>query len=90
MFSGEKYDEKADIWALGVLLYELSALQPPFTANDMASLQKNICRLSTPRLPRLYSNELQSFVEKCLQKDPNVRPSAQQLLEENIFKNKIK
>ena len=32
---GTAYDSKSDVWALGVVLYELMALKHPFTANGM-------------------------------------------------------
>ena len=32
----------ADIWSLGVVLYEMMVLKPPFTASDVSSLMKKI------------------------------------------------
>jgi serine/threonine protein kinase len=34
MVSGEAYSFESDIWLLGVLLYEMIALQPPFIAQN--------------------------------------------------------
>eukprot|EP01064_Diplonema_japonicum_P032832 TRINITY_DN6293_c4_g1_i1.p1 TRINITY_DN6293_c4_g1~~TRINITY_DN6293_c4_g1_i1.p1 ORF type:complete len:247 (+),score=61.58 TRINITY_DN6293_c4_g1_i1:90-743(+) len=36
------YDTRSDIWALGVVLYEMMALKHPFNANDMKSLMTKI------------------------------------------------
>lgn len=35
---GEHYDFKVDVWALGILLYRLTALKYPFDANNQAAL----------------------------------------------------
>ena len=38
MCKGESYDEKTDVWSLGVLLYEMCALEYPFTGKNIAQL----------------------------------------------------
>lgn len=37
---GEKYDEKCDIWAIGILSYEILIGKLPFKINTMNDLQK--------------------------------------------------
>jgi len=32
---GEKYDLKADVWAVGIILYELITLRKPFDAETL-------------------------------------------------------
>lgn len=32
MIRGEKYDESVDIWAIGIIMYELLVGKPPFEA----------------------------------------------------------
>ena len=45
------YDEKSDVWSLGCVLYEMCALKPPFTANDMNGLYKKVTRGVYPKIP---------------------------------------
>ncbi len=42
MLNGKEYGNKADIWSIGVVFYELLFGKPPFTANKMVDLIKNI------------------------------------------------
>lgn len=38
----QPYDTKSDIWSLGCVLYEVICLKPPFRADDMAGLYKQV------------------------------------------------
>ena len=42
VLSGQEYDNKADIWSIGTVFYELLFGKPPFTAGNMIDLLKNI------------------------------------------------
>lgn len=79
--SGQQYDAKSDIWALGCILYELCALTPPFDASDHAELTRKIKQGCVPSLPRQYSQQLQETVNAMLQLDPRRRPLTRQLLQ---------
>jgi serine/threonine protein kinase len=39
---GQKYGDNADLWSLGVILFELLAGFPPFTGKNKADLKNNI------------------------------------------------
>lgn len=42
LVENEQYDKKADIWASGCILYELSVLEPPFYATNILALAKKV------------------------------------------------
>ncbi|XP_066496265.1 uncharacterized protein [Tiliqua scincoides] len=74
------YSAKADIWALGCLLFELCALRPPFAALSLIGLFKKIMEEVHPPIPRCYSEALQGLICAILKKDPETRPSATSIL----------
>ena len=39
----QPYGEKADVWALGCILYQMCVLKPPFYSDNMLSLVTKVC-----------------------------------------------
>ncbi|XP_044883618.1 serine/threonine-protein kinase 10 isoform X2 [Mauremys mutica] len=84
------YDYKADIWSLGITLIEMAQIEPPHhELNPMRVLLK-IAKSDPPTLncPSKWSPEFKDFLKTALDKNPETRPSAAQLLEHS-FINKV-
>ena len=80
VWQDKPYDHKSDIWSMGCVLYEMCALQPPFRANDMNQLFKRVCEGRIPSLPPQYSKDLMFMIKLCLQLEPKLRPSCENML----------
>ena len=65
------------MWSLGCVLYEMAALRPPFTANDLSGLYKKVCAGIFDRIPLMYSNDLQTVISSLLKLDPHKRPTVE-------------
>uniref|UniRef100_A0A8C4NNK8 non-specific serine/threonine protein kinase n=1 Tax=Dicentrarchus labrax TaxID=13489 RepID=A0A8C4NNK8_DICLA len=77
------YDYKADIWSLGITLIELAQIEPPHhELNPMRVLLK-IAKSEPPTLeqPHKWSKDFKDFLKKALDKNPETRPTAAQLME---------
>ena len=71
---------QVDIWAVGVLAYELVCGKPPFEVEDEAQTASLIMYSNTIRLPSAHSAAWADFVKQALVKDPQQRPDASVLL----------
>jgi AP2-associated kinase len=72
-------DEKADIWALGVLLYKLCYYTTPFEeVGQMAILNASFKYPSYPQ----FSDKLKKFIGWMLKEDPRYRPNIYQVIKE--------
>ncbi len=47
---GKPYNEKADIWALGCIVYELLSFERPFEGHNLHALVLKICHMPYPPL----------------------------------------
>ncbi|CAF2507142.1 unnamed protein product [Rotaria sp. Silwood2] len=71
-----KYNEKADIWSLGCVLYHMAALVPPFFTSNILLLASKICASEYDQAPlQHYSNRIRQIVIECLTVDPLNRPN---------------
>ena len=72
------YDEKADIWSLGTLCYQMLIGNSAFDAYNMKELVSKV-EEGTYKVPSDLSKETVSFLNAMLQYDPNRRLSANEL-----------
>lgn len=68
-----KFDERSDLYATGVMLYEMLAGEPPFWDPDPAALQFMHTARSPAPLPTDVPEPLAAFVLKLLEKHPEAR-----------------
>ncbi|KAL4242947.1 STE20/SPS1-related Proline-Alanine-rich Kinase [Abortiporus biennis] len=83
------YDTKADIWSLGIMIYEMiKGSAPNSHILDQAKLIQMIPRMKPPRLIEGEgSKELREFVSQCLRESPADRLSAEDLLKTKLMKS---
>ncbi len=70
---GETADPRTDVWALGVLIYEMATGRKPFDAPTIPELFSAILKDPPRPWPRGTPAVLQPIVERCLDKDPSRR-----------------
>ncbi len=70
---GEPPDQRSDIWALGVLLYEMSTGERPFTGATEFELVAAILHEPPASMPPRVPPALQTIIQRCLAKDPRER-----------------
>jgi serine/threonine-protein kinase len=66
-------DSRTDIWALGVLLYEMASGAKPFSASTIPELFSSILRDVPAPLSNAVPPDLQLVIERCLTKEPGRR-----------------
>jgi serine/threonine protein kinase len=96
LLDSKNVDSQTDIWAFGIILYELILGNPPFVGTNNESLINSISYQSPPNLNIIRKKinlETANIIRTCLEKDKNNRyRTVKQLLEAwnnviNIFES---
>ena len=86
---GKPYDGKADVWAVGVVLYELIELKKPFSVADHYNMIHQITKSTYAPLSNDVDADLKMLVAALLNKDYKKRPSIYQVAKFPIVKEQI-
>jgi len=83
----ENYNEKADIFALGVLMYEMFARNALLASFGTPEAVEQYCLKVAeaghrPEFPKTFSAGLQALISKCWSQESRDRPSATAVLHE--------
>lgn len=75
---------------MGVMLYELCALRPPFEGRNMHALQMQIVRGKYSPIPSCFSSEMRQLINACLSQEERKRPTVNDILNLPLIQKRIK
>jgi len=82
-FETEKYNEKCDIWSLGMILLECALGHYPYNLPpdemNMWNLKSKIENEPPPNVPQTFTAQFRDFIELCLKKNTKDRSNAHEL-----------
>ena len=86
---GRPYNDKSDIWALGIVMYELCMRAHPFVADSPIQLSQKIVGGKFHPISG-YSQDVAAIIHKCMAVNPLERPSASGILSLPIVQSKAR
>ncbi|CCH45780.1 Serine/threonine-protein kinase [Wickerhamomyces ciferrii] len=88
IMEGASYDVKADIWSLGITIYEIATGNPPYCDKEAIRAMQLITKSKPPRLEgKQYSPLLKEIIALCLDENPQERMNAEDLLKSRFVKH---
>jgi serine/threonine protein kinase len=80
----EKYDERVDNWAMGIIYYELITQKSPYSGDTMIETYKNIRtkELTSDNIENVFKDEMWNIISGLLNKDVDERTTLDYLLKD--------
>lgn len=79
------HGRKADIWSLGCVVIEMATAEDPWGSDAFDNIWAAVHMVSTtdrrPPIPDSLSESARDFVDRCLQRQPDLRPNIADLVE---------
>ena len=84
MFGNDVYNEKVDVYAYGMILYEMITHKLPFQGIGTVEIPRLLQRNQRPDLPPVLPMALKKLVTDCWGRQPNTRPSFESIVEKIV------
>jgi serine/threonine protein kinase len=85
VIASQGHNTKADIWSFGITALELFTGKPPLFEFPVLKALVHVPQNPPPTAPPHASDRFQAFIRKTLVKDPDLRPSAAELLQDEFI-----
>ena len=89
ILSGKKYNNKCDLWSLGVNIYFLYMKKLPYSGTSENLILNQIKKLGQSILDKIKDEKLKDLLSKLLVVEPENRISWEDYFEHAFFKNKV-
>ena len=86
ILKGEEYNNKCDLWSLGIIIYQLYTKNIPYSGEVDNAILKQIKDLGQSILDKIKDKQLKDLLSKLLVEEPEKRMSWEEYFEHNFFK----
>jgi tRNA A-37 threonylcarbamoyl transferase component Bud32 len=90
VINDEPHIPPSDLWCLGILIYELCAGEPPFTARTNCEIIQKIKNFKMKDYPDYFSEECKDLIGKLIKRSPKERISIQEVKKHPWIINNVK
>jgi serine/threonine protein kinase len=77
---GEKYDERADVYSFGVIMWEVLTRRQPYAGRNFMGVSLDVLEGRRPQIPHDCPAHFSKVLRKCWHATPDKRPHMEEVL----------